>query len=150
MPPRRTAASRQICRCRRARSIATRCAAPSTEGAAALCDCERPTAGSTSGRALYDERVKPRVIPSVSEESGRWPVAPARPDPSLTLRVTAAFVVLLFSTSAFAGVINRDVEREVREHGSARVIVMMRGAIMPALTSDDFSLIAKWDVVRGF
>ena len=100
----------------------------------------RRTAESTIKTARYDERVN--VIRSASETAARQKgrlgnnvAPPARPDLSLTLRVTAAFL-LFFSTSAFAGIIGRDVDRELREHGSAHVIVMMRGTTIPALNSD--------------
>lgn len=46
--------------------------------------------------------------------------------------------------------ISRDVEGEVRERGSARVIVMLRGDAMPALSADDFALHARWRRLRGF
>src|SRR5947209_2037917 len=113
--------------------------------------------GTTNGgikTARYDERVN--VIRSASETAARQKgrlgnnvAPPARPDPSLTLRVTAAFL-LFFSTSAFAGIIGRDVDRELREHGSAHVIVMMRGTTTPALNSDDFSFTARWLRIRAF
>ena len=114
----------------------------------------RRTAESTIKTARYDERVN--VIRSASETAARQKgrlgnnvAPPARPDPSLTLRVTAAFL-LFFSTSAFAGIIGRDVDRELREHGSAHVIVMMRGTTTPALNSDDFSFTARWHRIRAF
>jgi subtilisin family serine protease len=90
--------------------------------------------------------VRTTVIASETEESGRWR-APIRRRPSLTLGLTA---LLFLATPAFAGIVNRDVEREVRERGSARVIVMMRDDAMPSLTSDDFTLTTRWHAVTGF
>jgi len=64
--------------------------------------------------------------------------------------VKRALVVLFLATPALAGVVNRDVAREIREHGSARVIVMMRDDAMPSLTGDDFTLTTRWHAITGF
>jgi len=64
--------------------------------------------------------------------------------------VKRALVVLFLATPALAGVVNRDVAREIREHGSARVIVMMRADAMPSLTGDDFTLTTRWHAITGF
>ena len=62
----------------------------------------------------------------------------------------SALSILFLATSAFAGFVNRDVEREVREHGSARVIVMMRDGAMPSLATDDFTMTTRWHAITGF
>src|SRR5207244_9167342 len=42
------------------------------------------------------------------------------------------------------------VEREIRDHGSARVIVTLRADAMPALGADDFSVATRWHRIHGF
>lgn len=61
-----------------------------------------------------------------------------------------AALLLLIASSALGGVIQRDVEREISEHGSARVIVMLREDAMASLTSDDFTLQTRWHTITGF
>jgi subtilisin family serine protease len=58
--------------------------------------------------------------------------------------------LLLFAFPSLAAVIDRDVAREIRERGSARVIVMLRNNGMPSLTADDFTLITRWHSITGF
>jgi subtilisin family serine protease len=64
--------------------------------------------------------------------------------------IRSALASLLLAVPLFAGVVDRDVEREVREHGSARVVVLMRGRSMPALAHDDFTLVARWRQTTAF
>jgi len=64
--------------------------------------------------------------------------------------VKRAVVLLFIATSSFAGVVSRDVEREIRDHGSARVIVMLRKNAMPQFGADDFAITVQWHRVRGF
>jgi subtilisin family serine protease len=61
-----------------------------------------------------------------------------------------ALLALLLSLPAFAGIIGRDVERELRERGVARVIVMMRDRSMPALDSGEFTTVARWHHATAF
>src|SRR5437764_970053 len=53
-------------------------------------------------------------------------------------------VLLLLAIPSFARVVSRDVEREIHERESARVIVMLRGTTMSQLTDEDFTIRAHW------
>ena len=59
-------------------------------------------------------------------------------------------VALILAASLLAGNINPDVEREIRERGFARVVVMMTSPAMPNLTADDFQVTNRWHHVNGF
>lgn len=65
-------------------------------------------------------------------------------------RVKGALLTLLFATSSFAGIVSRDVERELHAHGHARVIVWMRDGAMPALDGHEFTTIARWHHTTAF
>ena len=57
---------------------------------------------------------------------------------------------LILAASLLPGNISPGVEREIRERGSARVIVMMNAPSMPSLDTDDFSITDRWHHVSGF
>jgi subtilisin family serine protease len=62
----------------------------------------------------------------------------------------ALLVALLLALPAFAGIVGRDVDHELRERGTARVIVMMRDGSMPALDAGEFTTIARWHHATAF
>src|SRR5438094_918132 len=77
--------------------------------------------------------------------------APAQDDSGVTIvRMKSFLVSLLLALPALAGVVGRDVERELRERGTARVIVMMRDGSMPALDAAEFATIARWHHATAF
>jgi len=64
--------------------------------------------------------------------------------------VRGALFSLLLALPLFAGFVSRDLEHEIRERGSARVIVVMRDGSMPALNDGDFTLTARWHHATAF
>jgi subtilisin family serine protease len=47
-------------------------------------------------------------------------------------------------------IVGPGVEHEIREHGSARVIVMLNAPSMPSLDEGDFEITQRWHHVNGF
>lgn len=61
-----------------------------------------------------------------------------------------ALTLLLLAFPLFGGIVDRDVERELRERGAARVVVMLHSAAMPSLTATDVAVTTRWHRVHGF
>jgi len=61
-----------------------------------------------------------------------------------------ALITLFLALPLFAGVIDREVERELRDRGSARVIVMLRSSAMPSVSAGEIDVKTRWHRVHGF